>query len=381
MQRGFFMLTLEKVDTNSSQQVNRFVQFHYDLYKGTPQWVPPFYSDIKMMLNRKKHPFFEHSDGDFYVALRGKEVVGRIAILENRPFNRVHDCKKAQFYLFDTINDLDVARALFNQAEEWAKAHGLDTIVGPKGLSPFDGYGIQIEGFEHRQMMIMMNYNFEYYPRLMEALGYEKEVDFVSAYIHRDKFNLPEKIMEVARRVEERGTFKVLRFKNKKELTSWADRIGEAYNKTFINNWEYYPLTKNEIDFALNNILSVAVPDLIKIITHNDEVVGFLLGFPDISAALQRGGGHITPWGIVDMLLELKRAKFISLNGVGVLPEYHGRGANALLYAEMAKLLVSSRYVEGELTQMAETATQVRKDIITAGSVAWKNHRIYHKSF
>jgi hypothetical protein len=65
---------------------------------------------------------------------------------------------------------------------------------------------------------------------------------------------------------------------------------------------------------------------------------------------------------------------------VGVLPEYQGRGGNALLYNEMAKLLQKSKFVEGELTQMAETAIQVRKDLITAGTKPWKNHRIYHKS-
>jgi GNAT superfamily N-acetyltransferase len=373
------MLTIEKVDTKSRDQVNRFVQFHYDLYRGTPQWVPPFYMDIKLMLNREKHPFYEHSDGDFFIAMREKEIVGRIAILENRPFNQYHQATKAQFYLFDTINDVDVTQALFDRAAEWCKDRGLTEIVGPKGLSSFDGYGIQIEGFEHRQMMTMMNYNFDYYPKLMEAIGYSKEVDFVSCYVNRDNFNIPEKFREVARRVRERGKFKIVNFKSKKELVSWAARIGEAYNQTFVNNWEYYPLTPREVKFVLDNILVVAVPELIKLITYDDRVVGFLLGFPDVSAALQRNGGRITPWGMADILIDLKRTKFISLNGVGVLPEYQGRGGNTLLYDEMANLLMESRFVEGELTQMAETATQVRKDIITAGSIPWKNHRIYHK--
>jgi len=374
------MVTIEKVDTTSSTQVHRFVQFHYDLYRGTPQWVSPFYSDIKLMLNRQKHPFFEHSDGDFFLALRGKEVVGRLAILENRPFNQYHGTKKAQFYLFDVINDLEVAKALFARAEEWCKERGLTEIVGPKGLSPFDGYGILVEGFEHRQMMTMMNYNFDYYPRLMEAMGFEKEVDFVSCHLTRENFTIPDKIREVARRVRERGKFKVVNFKSKKELKAWAPKIGEAYNKTFVNNWEYYPLTQNEIKFVLDNLLVVAVPELIKIITYNDDVVGFMFGFPDVSAALQRQGGRITPWGLVDIFLELNRTRFISLNGVGVLPEFHGRGGNTLLYDEMARVLQDSRFTEGELTQMAETAVQIRKDMITAGGVPWKNHRVYHKT-
>jgi hypothetical protein len=109
-------------------------------------------------------------------------------------------------------------------------------------------------------------------------------------------------------------------------------------------------------------------------------VVGFLFGFPDISAALQRQGGKITPWGIADILLEMRRTKIISLNGAGVLPEYQGRGGNALMYYEMEKTLHASQFEVGELTQVAETAQQMRKDLITAGGVPYKNHRVYRRT-
>ncbi len=122
-------------------------------------------------------------------------------------------------------------------------------------------------------------------------------------------------------------------------MISWAKRIGEAYNKTFVNNWEYYPLTDNEIKFALDNIITVVDPKLLKIITHNDDVVGFLIAFPDVSAALQRANGNLNPLSLADLLLEMKRTKWVSLNGAGVLPEYHGRGGNALLYYEMEKTI------------------------------------------
>ena len=374
------MLTIQKVDLSNRAEVNRFIQFHYDLYKGTPQWVPPFYMDIRMMLNPQKHPFYEHSEGDFFVAMRGKEVVGRLGVLVNKPFNKYHGTKKAQFYLFDTVDDLEVSKALFDRALEWCKARGLDTLVGPKGLSGFDGYGIQIEGFELRQMMTMMQYNFPYYPQLMEQMGFEKEVDFVSCYLAREHFNIPDKAKEVARRVREKGNFRVVSFKSKAELKKFAVKFGETYNKTFVNNWEYYPLTEREIQFAVDNILTVAVPQYIKFIAHGDDLVGFLLGFPDISSALQRQGGRITPWGLADIMLEFKKTRFISLNGLGVLPEYKGRGAVALLYDEMSRVLQESPFAEGELTQMAETAKEVRIELVTYGAKPWKNHRIYTKA-
>jgi hypothetical protein len=103
----------------------------------------------------------------------------------NNLFNEYHKAKKAQFYFFDTIDDLEVARALFKTVFDWARERGLDTVIGPKGLSPFDGYGLLIEGHEYRQMMTMMNYNYPYYQKLVEALGFEKEVDFVSATCRR----------------------------------------------------------------------------------------------------------------------------------------------------------------------------------------------------
>ena len=241
------MLTVQKVDLSNRAEVNRFIQFHYDLYKGTPQWVPPFYMDIRMMLNPQKHPFYEHSEGDFFVAMRGKEVVGRLGVLVNKPFNKYHGTRKAQFYLFDTVDDVEVSSALFDRGMEWCKARGLDTLVGPKGLSGFDGYGIQVEGFELRQMMTMMQYNFPYYPQLMEKMGFEKEVDFVSCYLAREHFDIPEKAKEVARRVREKGNFRVVSFKSKAELKRYAVQFGQTYNKTFVNNWEYYPLTEREI--------------------------------------------------------------------------------------------------------------------------------------
>jgi hypothetical protein len=374
------MITIQKVDVSSKAQVNEFVELHYRLYKGHPQWVPPFKSDIKMMLDPNKHPFYEHSDAEFFVARQNNEVVGRVALLENKAFNRYHQTRKANFYLFDSVDDQEVANCLMNSSFEWCKKRNLDLLIGPKGFSSFDGYGIQIEGFENRQMMTMMNYNFPYYPTLMENLGFEKEVDFVSCYLDMSTFHIPEKMREVARRIKERGKFKVVQFKNKKSLVGYANKIGEAYNKTFVNNWEYWPLTQREIKYVVDSILIVAVPKLFKIIEYNDEVVGFLLGFPDISKALQRQGGNITPWGIADYMLELKRTEWISLNGAGVLPEYQGRGGSALMYAEMEETLLSSKYKHAEQTQVAETAVQMRKDLITAGGRPYKNHRVFRRT-
>ncbi len=373
------MVTIHKINTSEKSQVRRFVQVPYRLYNNHPQWVPPLYMDAETQLNRDKHPYYEHSDADFFIAQRNGEDVGRIAILENKPFNRYHETRKAQFYLFDCEDDQDAATALFNRAFEWSRERNLDQVIGPKGFGALDGYGLLVEGYEHRQIMTMMNYNYPYYQQLVENTGFEKEVDFVSCYLNADKFRLPERIHRIAQRVIQRGNLGVKRFETKKELREWAPKIGQAYNKAFVNNWEYYPLSDNEIKFILDNILSVADPRLIKVITHGDDAVGFLFGFPDLSAALQKAKGRLLPLGIFHLLIDMRRTNWIALNGAGILPEFHGRGGNALLYSEMENTIRDYKFEHADLTQVSETAVQMRHDLINLGGEPYKNHRVYHK--
>jgi hypothetical protein len=375
------MLNIERVDTQDKAQVRRFVRIPFRLYQNHPQWVPPLFIDAEMYLNREKHPYYGHSDAEFFIATRDGRDVGRIAALENRNFNGYHNSRQAQFYFFDCEDDSEAAAGLFERVIEWAQGRGLDRLVGPKGFGPLDGYGLLVEGYEHRQMMTMMNYNYPYYVRLVEAQGFVKEVDFISCYVEVEKFNLPERVHRIAERVQERGTLKVERFQTKRDLKAWAGRIGAAYNQAFINNWEYVPLTEAEIKFVLDNLMLVADPRLIKIITHDQQVVGFLFAFPDISAALQRARGRLLPFGIIDLMLSLRRTDGVALNGMGILEEFQGRGGNALLYSEMVKTMQDERYPfqYADLTQVAESAVQMRQDLINLGGKPYKNHRVFQK--
>jgi hypothetical protein len=373
------MLTIEQVDTQSKAQVQRFIRIPYRLYANHPQWVPPLFGDVELYLNRNKHPYYEFASADFFIAVRDGRDVGRIAALENPHFNDYHKTRQAWFYLFECENDLEAATALMERIFEWARSRKLDTIIGPKGYGPLDGYGLLVEGFEHRQMMTMMNYNYDYYPRLVEALGFQKEVDFVSCHLSAEGFHLPERVHSIAERVLKRGTLGVQRFRSKKEMLGWADRIGQAYNRAFVNNWEYYPLTQREIDFVVGNILPYADYRLIKIITHKDDAVGFLFGFPDVSAAFQRARGHLLPFGLPDLMLEMRRTKWVALNGAGILPEFQGRGGNAVLYSEMENTIRDYKFEHADLTQVAETAVNMRHDLINLGGQPYKNHRVYVK--
>lgn len=374
------MLNVEQIDLEDKRQVRTFLDLPFKLYRDNPLWVPPIRMDAATQLNPKKHPFYEHSEAGFFIARRDGEPVGRIGALENKPYNRYHGTAQVQFYLFECIEDFEVAQALFEAAYGWARERGLDTMVGPKGFGALDGYGMLVEGFEFRPAMTMMNYNPPYYPEFAEKLGFQKEVDFISCYLDANKFHMPERVHRIAERAARRSGLEVRRFKNKRELVAMADRIGKLYNESFINNWEYYPLSENEIKFLTDNLMTVADPKLIKIIMHGEDIVGFLFGFHDLSSAIQRNKGRLFPFGLIDLLLEFRRTNWVILNGEGILPEFQGRGGNALMYSEMEKTIREFNFRHADLTQVAESAVQMRHDLENVGGVPYKNHRVYKRS-
>ncbi len=373
------MLSIEKVDLSNRSQVNRFIELAFRIYKGCPYWVPPFYSDMKTMLNPQKHPFYEHSEAEFYLAVRDGQDVGRLAVMKNNSFIHYHALQQAHFGLFECMDDSEAAAALFERAFAWAREHKLDHIVGPRGLSSFDGYGILTDAFDKPAMMTMVPYNYPYYERLVVEQGFKPENDFVSFYLNGESVKIPDEVKYIAKKVAERGQLEVHKFKNKKELVSWASRIAEAYNQSFLENWEYYPLTKREADFMMDSMMTIADPRLIKVVTYKDKVVGFGLAFPDITPAMQRAKGHINPISIADLLLELHRTTWVTTNGGGMVKDFQGRGGNALMYADLEKMLTDFHFKHIDIPQNADTADQMRKDIMRFGAVPYKHHLVYNR--
>ncbi len=373
------MLTIEKVDLSRRPQVRRFVDIPYRLYADYPNWVPPMRTDMYAMLNPRKHPFYEHSQADFFIAVRDGHDVGRIAALENTRFNEFHKTREGQFYLFECVDDPEAAQDLFSACFEWAAKRGLNAVLGPKGFGPFDAYGFLESGFEHRQPMTMLSYNPPYYIDVAQRAGLKKEVDFVTHLIDGTTFQLDERFENVAERTLERSGLTVKEFSTKKEIREWGDRIARAYNASFVHNWEYVPLTDAEIDFIVDNIMTVVRPDLVKLITQGDRIVGFLFAFPDLSGAMQKAGGRLFPLGVVPLLRAMRSNDRVVANGIGILPEFQKRGGNALLYSVVAKTFKAAGFREYELTQIAESAVKMRSDLAKFGGVPHKNHRVFRR--
>lgn len=369
-------LHISRLNTEARREVDRFIDLPNRLYRDCPQWVPPLRDDVKLMLNRRKYPYYEHSEADFFLAERDGRLVGRIAVLENRHYNTHWNSHTAFFNLFDAEDDVEAARGLFEAIEAWARARGLTKIVGAKGFLQGDGIGVLVEGFEHHPA-VGIPYNHAYYGALIEAAGYRRQRDFLSAYLPGNR-ELPERLHTIAEKMKQRRGFTIKTFATKQELRGWIARIVQTYNDTFVQNWEFNPITEKEGQVIGERMLAIADPKLIKLVMKGDVIAGFLLGFPDISEGIRKAGGRIWPFGWFWLLREFKRTRWINLNGAGILPPYRGLGVNAILYAEMQKTIHDGGFAHADLVQMEEHVLTL-DDTRTAGGQIYKKHRIYEK--
>lgn len=194
------------------------------------------------------------------------------------------------------------------------------------------------------------------------------------------KFDLPDRVRRVAEIALKRGSFEVPELRSKRDLVRRAQAIGKVYNDSFSSHGdEYYPLSEAEIRQITSDLVTVADPHLIKVLVSKGEIAGFLFGFPDLSAALQRSRGRITPWSILDILLEYRRTRWLIVNGAGILPQYQRLGGNALLYYMLEKIASRKRFLYVDAVQVAETTELMLADITTLGGKVYKTHRLYQR--
>ncbi|MBN1579235.1 MAG: hypothetical protein JXA89_00935 [Anaerolineae bacterium] len=371
-------MQVHKIDTTQRRDVRQFIRFPFELYQDCPQWVPPIVPGMRTALNRKRSPFYRYSDADFFVAVQGEKTVGRIAAIDNRLYNDYHRSQTAFFYYFDAVDDQQVTDALLNAAFDWAQRRGLTDILGPKGLLRFDAHGVLVDGFEHRPS-VGVPYNFPYYDRLIKDAGFHKELDYYSGHITAD-YELPERLIRIADKIKQRRGFTIKTFRNKKEMWAFFPHALKIYLEAFKQVPGYYPVSEDEMRVLFERVVSIAYPDMVKLVMKGDEAVGFVISYPDVAAALQQCQGQLWPLGWIHLMRERKRTKWVTFNGVGLLPEYQGMGANAILYVELGKTLHDyQRFEHGDYVQVAESNLQSFGDASTMGFPMYKTHRIYRR--
>lgn len=369
-------IDLKRVEGSGSKYFRGFYHLPERVHKGNDKWVPWFIADMKELVDRK-HPLFEHTAGEFYVAIRGDEVVGRIFVFENGRYNETHGMHSAHFYFFDSVEDSEVAGCLFQAAHGWAKKRGLEILFGPMGLGGVTGGGLLIQGYEHRAAMTMMMYNLPYYRGLIEDFGFVKYLDNFSFYLPTAA-RLPAELKGAVEELRRQGKYSVLEFRSKKDLARVADEVGEVFVKTLGDHAGNYFLSDNELARLKKSLLRIANPELIKIIACEGRIVGFLLGYHDLSAAIQKSKGRVTPLSLYRLMREYKRSDWLLINGLGILPEHQGSGANLLLYDEVEKVVRTyTQFKHLEMVQIQETTAKMLSNVETLKGQTHKIHRMY----
>jgi hypothetical protein len=357
---------------------NAFIKFPFRLYRDTSQWVPPFRSQMRMLF-KPNYSFYDYGKSSFLIAKDNQgQVVGRLAMANNHRYNAFHQTKTAFFYYFETFHDPGITQALFSRGFDWAHSQGLNHILGPKGFTVLDGYGLLVKGFEHRAAF-GQSYNLDYYPEHIESLGFTKVKDTYTSFIDRDT-EFPEKIIKAAELVEKRKGFHAPTLKTKAELRAVINDFKELYNDTLATPAGNPPLTAEDMHTMVSQLLWIADPRLVKLIYKDKQPVGWMLAYPDIGAALQRTQGRLFPFGWLQILLESKRTPWINLNGIGILKDYQRLGGTAVLFNEIYKSISSfDQYQYAEMLQMREENINILLEVSNLAIKFHKVHRLYEK--
>ncbi len=373
-------MDIVEIDTDNHGQVRQFLGLPFRLYRDTPQWVPPLAPEARLQLDRRRHPFYRHSDAAFFLAQEGGRVAGRIAVLDNRNYNAFNKERTAFFCLYECEDDPAAAQGLFDAAFGWARGRGLERIVGPRGFTALDGLGLLVGGFEHRPAF-GIPYNLPYYGAQIEAAGfdYRQGGDIVSGYLHRGS-PFPERIHRVAEAVMKRRGLSIAHFRTRGDLRPLIPKLGKLYNDALVGTVGNVPLTDDELKVMAAQLLSYADPSLVKIVMKGDDPIGYLFAYPDISAAVQRSGGRIFPTGWIDLLLELRRTRWVNINGAGMIEQYRGLGGTAILFSEMAKSLYEGRYEHADLVQVGMDNDNMQRELRDLGIEFRKVHRMYERA-
>lgn len=369
-------MKLTQIDLHNKSQVRDFLELPFHIYANIPQWVPPLRMDDRLRLDPKRYPFYQHSQAGFFLAYEGTRVLGRIAAIDNRRYNQYNNEATAFFFMFESENRQEIANALFGAAFEWACRRGLTKIIGPKGFTALDGFGLLVKGFEHRPAF-GLPYNPAYYPHLIEAAGFEPELDAVSGYLSAD-IQFPERIHELAGRIAERRGLRIARFRTRGDLRAFIPKLKDLYNDALRGTSGSAPLTDAEIKMMADQLLLFADPRLLKIVYKGEEPVGFLMAYPDISAALQKTKGRLFPFGWMALLREFKHTDWLNINGAALLPEYRGSGGTAILYSELFKSVVETgQFRHAEVIQIDTQNGNMQRDMENFGIDFYKIHRTY----
>lgn len=363
------MIKIVEVKTKKEQK--RFLNFPLKMYKNNPYFVPPLYSSEKKIFN-KNYTYNKTCSHVYFNAYKNGKMVGRISGIIQHVSNDIRGESRARFTRFDSINDKDVASALFNAVEAWAIENNMDTMCGPLGFSDMEREGLLIEGFDELATF-EEQYNAPYYKDLIEYCGYSKEVDWIERKLYKPKC-IDERIERVSKLMLKRYKLHVATAKNTKDfIKRYGDKFFDVMDTTYINLYQNVPFTEEMKKEMLEGFkLIVDLNHVSVIVDESDNVVCFALCFPSLASSLQKSSGKLTIPTLFRVLKAIKKPKILDLALIGVLPEYANKGISSYFIYVLQRMMIEDNIEYCETNLNLETNVNIIN--------MWKNFdNVVHK--
>jgi len=359
---------------DNKKALNQFVELPFSIYRDDSHWVPPLRIAVKELLDKQKHPFYANAEAEFFLARRDGNVVGRIAAIIDRNHNQFHQEKAGFFGFYESINDVAVARALLERARQWVFGHGAEFLRGPVNPSTNYECGMLIEGFD-TDPMVMMTYNPQYYPVLMEQVGLRKAKDLFAYLSNANTIDM-KKIGRVADKVLATNGVRV-RPINMKDFAADVDKVWNVYKAAWSRNWGFIPMTREEFVQMGKEMKMILKPDLVLIGEVGDRVVGFALALPDVNHALKPARGSLLPTGLLKILYYQRLIKNVRVLALGVVEEYRASGLAAGFYATLVRSARKLGFGDCEMSWILEDNVLMNRSLEVMGAKRYKTYRIY----
>ncbi|MBR4643720.1 MAG: N-acetyltransferase [Bacteroidaceae bacterium] len=355
------------------KELRQFARFGYELYKGHPYAVPDLLEDTMDTFDAKKNPAFRFCETELFLARRDGKIVGRVAAIINHRANEKWGAKNVRFGWIDFIDDIKVTRLLMQAVENWGRERGMTHVVGPLGFTDLDPEGMLTDGYDQLGTVFSI-YNYPYYPKHMEQLGFQKEQGWVERKvmvpINGHEANM-QKYFKIAQLVEQRYGFRIRKFKSKKDILKegYIEKIFGVVNRAYAKLYEYSELDEYQMKTFADRFLPLLDKRYLSVVENAEgEVIGMGVCVTSLSRAVQKAKSKLFPFGwyhIAKALWFNKNPQILDMLLVGVLPEYHDKGANALIFANIIPEATKDGY------EWAETHPQLEENL--ASQTQWKN--------
>ena len=379
------MSSVEIKKVEGKKALKTFIDFHYDLYKGSEYDVPNLFQDELNTLSPDKNAAFEFCEAEYYIAYKDGKPAGRVAAIINNKANERWGRKAVRFGWIDFIDDREVSAALLGAVEDYGRAHGMMEIVGPLGFTDMDPEGMLTFGFDQLGTMPTI-YNYPYYPEHMEGMdGYVKDNDYVEYKLFVPE-KVPEKYAKIAAMIEKRYDLHVKKI-TKRDIykNGYGKKIFDLINMTFKDLYGYSELTDRQIEQYINMYFSFVDLNLITLVEDHscgNKLVGIGITIPSLSHALQKcRRGRLLPFGWWHVLRAVKfhKTDIVDLLLLGVLPEYRAKGVNAMMFADLIPRYYEYGFKWGESQVEMETNEGVQSQWDYLETEHHKRRRCYKK--